>query len=193
MPNSLFNLPKTLSAHPEAENLKKFVERVLSERGDEIAFIVVFGSAAKGKWTVRSDLDVFIGLSVDDGLRLIDRIGQFADLAEGNLEVFPYARSEWKRMFDGLHPLLLEVLEDGIVLFDKGDFAAMRETFRKWRSDGLVIRNPFGWRILLERKANSSSQLHQHNDANCSQSCQDQYGSPERIEREEQSQPNARH
>jgi len=52
---------------------------------------------------VRSDLDVFIGLSVDDGLRLIDRIGQFADLAEGNLEIFPYARLEWKRMFDGLH------------------------------------------------------------------------------------------
>jgi predicted nucleotidyltransferase len=167
MLNSLSNLPETLLAHPEAENLKKFVERVLSERGDEIAFIVVFGSAAKGKWTVRSDLDVFIGLSVDDDLRLIDRIGQFADLAEGNLEVFPYARSEWKRMFDSLHPLLLEVLEDGIVLFDKGDFAAMREIFRKWRSDGLVIRNQFGWRILLERKANSLSQLHQSNDANC--------------------------
>jgi predicted nucleotidyltransferase len=167
MLNSLSNLPETLLAHPEAENLKKFVERVLSERGDEIAFIVVFGSAAKGNWTVRSDLDVFIGLSVDDGLRLIDRIGQFADLAEGNLEVFPYARSEWKRMFDSLHPLLLEVLEDGIVLFDKGDFAAMREIFRKWRSDGLVIRNQFGWRILLEQKANSLSQLHQSDDANC--------------------------
>jgi len=187
MPNSLFNLPETLSAHPEAENLKKFVGRVLSERGDEIAFIVVFGSAAKGKWTVRSDLDVFIGLSVDDGLRLIDRIGQFAGLVEGNLEVFPYARSEWKRMFEGLHPLLLEVLEDGIVLFDKGDFAAMRETFRKWRSDGLVIRNPFGWQILLERKANSPSQLHQNDDANCRQSRQDQYGSPEGVEHKEQS------
>ncbi len=167
MPNSLSNLPEALSAHPEAENLKKFVERVLSERGDEIAFIVVFGSAAKGKWTVRSDLDVFIGLSIDDGMRLIDRIGKFAKVVEGNLEVFPYARSEWKRMFDNLHPLLLEVLEDGIVLFDRGDFAEMRETFRKWRSDGLIIRNPFGWRILLERKANSPSQLHQHDDANC--------------------------
>lgn len=142
------NLPEELSAHPEFEDLKAFVERLMCECGDEIAFIVVFGSAAKGKWTVNSDIDVFVGMNCDDGLRLIDRIAQFAELAQGNLEIFPYARSQWQRMFKTLNPLLLEVLEDGVVLVDKGEFASMREIFHKLRSDGLILSTEFGWRIL---------------------------------------------
>lgn len=143
------NLPEGLSAHPEFENLKAFAERLMCERGEEVAFIAVFGSTAKGKWTVSSDIDIFVGLSCDDGLRLIDRIGQFAKLAQGNMEIFPYSRSQWQHMFKTFNPLLLEVLEDGVVLFDNGEFSAMRETFRKLRSEGLILRTNFGWQILV--------------------------------------------
>jgi len=147
------NLPKRLSQHPEFDNLKAFVERLVRERGDEIAFVVVFGSAAKGNWTVQSDIDVFVGLNRDDGLRLVDRIGQFAELAQGNLEIFPYARSQWRRMFETFNPILLDALEDGIILVDDGEFAAMRETFRRWRAQGLVSRTEVGWRISLKENS----------------------------------------
>lgn len=152
MPNLSCGLPEALSEHPEATSLMAFLERLLSKHGGEIEFVVVFGSAAKGKWTVQSDLDVFVGLSIDDGLRLIDRIGFFTQLAQGNLEIFPYARSQWQRMFETLHPMLLDVLEDGIVLTDKGSFTAMRTTFRHWRETGQLIRNRYGWRIALNQE-----------------------------------------
>ncbi len=142
-----WNLPEELSQHPEFENLRAFVKRLMREHGNEIAFIVVFGSASKGKWTVHSDIDVFVGFKQDDGLRLIDRIGQFAELAQGNLEVFPYARSQWQRMFGTFNPILLDALEDGIILVDNGEFVAMRETFRRWRNQGLILRTNSGWRI----------------------------------------------
>ncbi|MCS7192933.1 MAG: nucleotidyltransferase domain-containing protein [Armatimonadetes bacterium] len=150
MRNWYWSLPEELSQHPEFENLKVFLERLMKERGSEIAFVVIFGSAAKGKWTVHSDIDVFIGLNCDDGLRLIDRIGQFAELAQGNLEVFPYERSQWRRMFETFNPLLLDVLEDGIVLFDSGEFSAMRETFQRLLAQGSILRTDSGWRILAD-------------------------------------------
>lgn len=150
MQNWSWNLPETLSQHPEFDNLKAFVEQLMHKRGDEIAFIVVFGSAAKGTWTVWSDIDIFVGLNRDDDLRLIDRIGQFAKFVRGKLEVFPYARSEWQHMFETLNSLLLEALEDGIVLIDNGEFASMREIFYRWRADGLILRTSCGWRISAD-------------------------------------------
>jgi len=32
--------------------------------------------------------------------------------------------------------------------------------------EGLISRNPFGWRVLLNRRANLPFQLHQNDDAN---------------------------
>lgn len=146
MPELSWTLPAALLEHPEKAALEKFLRRLFAERGDQIAFVVLFGSTAKGTWTVRSDVDVFVGLSVDDGKRLIDRMAEFAAW-EGNIEVFPYARSEWERMVAQKHPLLLAVLEDGVVLFDDGTFAALRRLYREWRDQGLVAPTPWGWQI----------------------------------------------
>jgi len=140
-------LLKALSDRPEVEKLERFLERVLVKRGEELEFVVLFGSMARGDWLPGSDYDVLIGLRVDDGKRLIDRICEFSLLAEGNIEVFPYDHAAWQRMFAEFHPLLLEVLEHGVVLFDRGAFAAMQEEFRRWRAEGLVVPSGSGWQI----------------------------------------------
>jgi predicted nucleotidyltransferase len=153
MPSKSSPLPEGLSAHPEAKALQAFVERLMQERGDEVEFVVVFGSAAKGNWTQGSDVDVFVGLRVDDSLRLTDRIGLFARWVTGNLEVFPYARSQWERMFAQKHLLLLEALADGIVLVDRGAFRAMRAKFQEWLAKGHLRRLKSGWQILGDDEA----------------------------------------
>lgn len=132
-------LLKALSDRPEVEKLERFLERLLEKRGKELEFVVLFGSMARGDWARGSDYDVFIALEDDDGKRLIDRMAEFDNLVEANTEVLPYSRSEWQRMFDGFHPLLLEVLENGIVLWDRGGFAEMRDVFSRWRDSGLVV------------------------------------------------------
>lgn len=136
-----------LSGRPEVEKLERFVQRLLDRRGEELEFIVLFGSMARGDWSLGSDYDILVGLRGDDGKRLIDRMYEFSLLVEGNLEVFPYGRSEWRRMFEELHPFLLEAFEHGVALWDRGAFAEMRKDFRRWRESGLVTPWRSGWKI----------------------------------------------
>lgn len=140
-------LLKALSDRPEVERLERFLKRLLEGRSEELEFVVLFGSMARGDWSRGSDYDILIGLRGDDGKRLIDRMGEFSPLVDGNIEVFPYSRSEWWRMFEEFHSLLLEALEHGMVLWDRGAFAEMRSIFRQWRERGLVIPWRVGWKI----------------------------------------------
>lgn len=94
-----------------------------------------------------SDYDLLIGLRGEDGKRWLDRLEEFSRGIEGNIEVFPYSRREWQRMFEELHPLLLEAFEHGLVLWDRGGFAEMREVFRGWRASGKVTPWRSGWKI----------------------------------------------
>lgn len=136
-----------LSDRPGIDRLAHFVERVLRERGEEIEFLVLFGSMARGNWSPGSDYDVLLGLRNADGRRLIDRIGEFEALVEGDIQVFPYDRPAWERMFQSFHPLLLEALDHGVVLSDRGSFASMRAVFERWRTNGTLTRLAGGWKI----------------------------------------------
>ena len=138
---------QALSDRPDVDQFMAFVNAVLAERSATLAFIVLFGSMARGDWSRGSDYDVLIGLYGDDNKRLLDRMAEFAPAVRIALDVFPYNRSEWQRMFADRHPLLLEALEDGIVLWDQGAFATMRATFHQWRQQGQVQRWRCGWKI----------------------------------------------
>jgi hypothetical protein len=50
-------------------------------------------------------------------------------------------------MFESRYLLLLDALEHGVVLWDRGSFARMRATFRRWREASLVVPWRDGWRI----------------------------------------------
>lgn len=140
---------RELSNRPDVEKLERFLADLLERRREEIEFVVLFGSMARGDWSAGSDYDLLIGLSYDDGKRFIDRLGEFAP-KEGNIEIFPYSLSEWRRMFSEYHPLLLEALAHGIVLWDKGAFSEMRKTFQEWLKSGKVTPWRNGWKISEE-------------------------------------------
>lgn len=135
-----------LRDRPEVAKLERFLTDLLEKWGEEIEFVVLFGSMARGDWSFASDYDLLIGLRHDDGRRFIDRLGVFSP-QEGNIQVFPYSRSEWQRMFVEYHPLLLEALAHGIVLWDRGAFAEMRKTFQEWLKSGKVSPWRQGWKI----------------------------------------------
>jgi predicted nucleotidyltransferase len=145
-------LPSALSAppaSPEEAAFRAYVAQLLEERPD-VEFVVLFGSRARGTWLPSSDFDLLVGLGGDDGLRLTDRIGQLTQSMRANVDLFPYSRSEWEHMFADRHPLLLEALDSGQILFDRGSFAAMRRTFEEWLRTGKVARWHNGWRIMDE-------------------------------------------
>ncbi|GBD08187.1 hypothetical protein HRbin22_00420 [Candidatus Thermoflexus japonica] len=76
----MWNLPSGL---PDQERFERTVQRLLQERGEEIEFLVLFGSIARGDCSWRSDDDLLLGLREADGLRLIDRILHFTPLTPG--------------------------------------------------------------------------------------------------------------
>jgi predicted nucleotidyltransferase len=140
-------LRQILSDRPEAEQFTSFIDTLLTERREELEFIVLFGSMARGDWSRGSDYDVLIGLRGEDGKRLLDRIAEFSAPARIAVDVFPYSCSEWQRMFQDYHPLLLEAFEHGVILWDRGAFAEMRTIFRHWRQHGQVRPWRVGWKI----------------------------------------------
>ncbi|MCS7223295.1 MAG: nucleotidyltransferase domain-containing protein, partial [Armatimonadetes bacterium] len=99
MPSESSDSLKALSGHPDYPALLQFLEKVHDRYGERLEFVVLFGSAATGNWTINSDLDILIGLRGEDGLRFLDRIDIFGGLAKGNIEIFPYAQPEWEQMF----------------------------------------------------------------------------------------------
>ncbi len=125
----------------------------MQEKGDRLAFVVLFGSMATGQWMPHSDYDLLVGLNHDDGLRLIDRIGEFQALMETDADVFPYSRSEWTQMFVDRHLLMLEALDTGVVLVDDGCFQQMRSEMQRWLASGELIRTMHGWRTPAGREA----------------------------------------
>lgn len=141
----MYELP--LELEPESP-LQKFFKRVMEARGDELEFVVLFGSRAKGEWSKGSDYDVLIGLRADDGKPLTDRIYEFSLLGGiGEVEPFPYSSQEWRRMFKEFHTLLLEALNHGLIIFDRGVFAEMRKVFLKLLEVGIITPTGTGWKI----------------------------------------------
>jgi len=120
---------KLLSDRPNGEKLQRYCRTLLEQRRADLECIVLFGSMARGNWSRGSDYDLLIGLHGDDGQRLLDRMLAFVPSEALDVEVFPYSRSEWQRMFRACHPLFLEALEHGIGLWDRGAFAEMRTMF----------------------------------------------------------------
>ncbi len=140
-------LLEQLSDRPNIECLRDFVNRVLAEKGDEIEFIVLYGSMAKGNWSQESDYDVLIGLRIDDNKRFIDRLYDYSLLSRGPIETFVYSKSEIQIMFENFHLTLLESLNHGIVIYDKGEWAKMREQFARMLEKQVIQPVEYGWKV----------------------------------------------
>lgn len=138
---------QTLSDRPKITEIEAYIDDLLATRGAELEFIVLFGSMARGDWSHGSDYDILIGLREDDDKRFIDRALDFSAPRDVNVEIFAYSRPEWERMFESFHPLLLETLEHGIVLWDEGAYAEMQATFRRLRESGQLKPWRSGWKI----------------------------------------------
>lgn len=144
-----------LSDRPEIDRLRGYVEAVLAERGEEIEFIVLYGSMARGNWSLGSDFDLLIGLRIDDGKRFLDRVFEYERIAPGPIEPFVYSRGEWQQMWRDLHLTYLEAADYGVPLFDRGAWASLRHEFNRLLATGVVERRPGGWQRYSERAAAS--------------------------------------
>jgi len=136
-----------LSERRALRTLERFVRHVLDEYGDEVLSIVLFGSRARGDFTHHSDVDVLVILAESDK-RFVDRLSDFAAYCpDGLVEPLVYTRREIEAMFESRNPFLLDVLHEGVPLFDRGLWAELKSRFDRLVREKLVERYGLGWKI----------------------------------------------
>lgn len=139
-----------ISDRPRLDSLAAFMDALFEREGENVAFVVLFGSMARGNWSLHSDFDVLVGLQHDDRVRFIDRLRDFDLSPNGDVEAFPYYLAEIERMFRSFHLTILAALRDGIVLYDGASWGGYRRRYQLLLDSGHLQRLDRGWRYTAE-------------------------------------------
>ncbi len=99
--------------------VKRFINLVVKKFN--LKKIIIFGSFARGDYHKVSDLDLIIVGEFKE--RFIDRIGKIIELNDSDLEidVMVYTEEEFQKMIKERRPFIEQVLEEGIVVYEKRD------------------------------------------------------------------------
>ncbi len=107
-----------------------FARRVRTALGDRVGSIVLYGSVARGEAKPDSDVDVLVVGSADDSIGREIRNVQFDQAQETGYQFFvettAYDRSEFLKFLKLGSPLIMNIIEDGVVLYDTGIFSKAR-------------------------------------------------------------------
>lgn len=113
--------------------LKDLKENIVNYYSDRLISLVVFGSFARGTATPESDVDLLL---IVNGLhkRKMKRIEEFIDNVEEKIEnvsnyISPIIKTP-EEISSG-SPILLDMVIDSIILYDKGNF--FKRTIEKLR------------------------------------------------------------
>ncbi|KPV63008.1 MAG: Nucleotidyltransferase domain protein [Candidatus Bathyarchaeota archaeon BA2] len=137
---------KRLQELPRFNSLKGFVDVLLKQKGDRILSIILFGSMAKGNYTKHSDHDLLIVVSHEE-LGFKDRLYEYSLPSNGWVEPFTYTKEEVKSMLNNFHPLILDCLKDGLVIYDRGLWGRLRAKFNEMLKKGILTPKGNGWII----------------------------------------------
>lgn len=133
---------------PHYESLKNYIEAIIKAKSDRIASLILFGSMTKGNYTKYSDFDLLVVVSKEEK-SFVDRFYEYSLYSDGWVEPFVYLMKEIDYMFKSYNPFILDVLKDGIIIYDKGFWKGSKTKFEKLLKQGLIIPRENGWKINL--------------------------------------------
>ena len=135
---------------PRSTSLEKYLNELFKEKGNSIVSIILFGSMARGDYTKYSDYDLLIIIS-SDKLNFKDRLLEFSKFSDGWVEPLVYTEEEAAQMFRDFNVLILDALKDGIVIYDRGFWDKLKESFNALLRKGVIAPKACGWRIDLSK------------------------------------------
>ncbi len=104
---------------------------------DNVESIILFGSQARGEALEYSDWDVLVIANFDrnflERLKILGRCSPIKFRAE----ILGYTPNEFRTMLKKYHLLALEVLHDGIAIYDTGFFKNLKAEFDELKEKGL--------------------------------------------------------
>ena len=147
------------------ELIEEYCSTIGDHFKDRLVSLCVFGSVARGEATPESDIDVLVvaeGLPQDIGSRIRETVDLHLRLGEGErakrLKGLGRSASISEVIFtpaeaDRHPPILLDVVDEGLILYDKGGFLekvlnSIRERMRELGSK--KVRTPKGYFWILK-------------------------------------------
>ena len=144
------------------ELIEEYCSAIGEHFKDRLVSLCVFGSVAKGEATPESDIDVVVvaeGLPQDIGSRIRETVDLHLRLGEGKgakrLKGLGRSASISEVIFtpteaDRHPPILLDVVDEGVILYDKGRFLegalnSIRERMREFGSKKVRTRKGHFW------------------------------------------------
>ncbi|MCP8317193.1 MAG: nucleotidyltransferase domain-containing protein [archaeon] len=118
-----------LSIHKKTiEELKR---RLISELGDRIDSIILYGSVARNEAREESDIDILVIIK-DKDIKIYDKISKIRtdiDLDNNTLtSLVSLSRRELERYIKLGSPFIESVIEEGVILYDNGNFEKIRKS-----------------------------------------------------------------
>ena len=113
------------------EAADEFARRVAAELGDAVDSVVLYGSVARGDARAESDIDLLViaperGAVKETVFGIADELTAQSGYAN-LIEEFCYGRDHFQEMRRIGSPFILNVLSEGVALYDNGTFKAARE------------------------------------------------------------------
>lgn len=131
---------------------EKLISELKSRFQDDLCSIILFGSYAKGIAQTYSDIDILIilnrkftnwterrDLEIELRKRLYRTVGQVSPKV-GSIE-------ELEAALEALNPLILNILDSGIILYDDSTFAKLKEHFDQKISIDVLRRADY-WEVI---------------------------------------------
>ena len=139
-----------LQGLPRVDSLRRYVEGLLKEKGDRVVSIVLFGSMARGDYTIHSDYDLLV---IVDGeqLNFKDRLLEYSKHSDGWVEPLTYTVDEVRQMLEDLNPLILDALKEGLAIYDRGLWSTLKHRFEQLLKQGVIAPKERGW--IIKRPA----------------------------------------
>ncbi len=119
-------MPRLTSSQRFRAAAEEFARRVQDLLGDKLHAVVLYGSVARGEAKADSDVDVLV-VPAEPGLEgVIGRLSSDLALLPGYhsfISLVYLTPQEMEHRLRVRSPFLLNVLEEGVILYDDGTFA----------------------------------------------------------------------
>ncbi|HUX98694.1 MAG TPA: nucleotidyltransferase domain-containing protein [Candidatus Deferrimicrobium sp.] len=120
------------------------ITKTLLKQINGIESIILFGSRARNEALSESDYDLMV-IAPFQGT-IFERLKQIYTYIppELRIEALGWTAEEFEEMLHSFHLLALEILNDGIPLYDSGIFEKLHKEFKQLQSKGLE-KKEFYW------------------------------------------------
>jgi len=122
-----------------------YLEWLNQHHGENVAFVVLYGSRARGDAKRHSDYDLLIGLRSESSTSFLDRLFEFSQFEYPRVEAKPFTPSEIEDLWMHYARTLLDAMYEGVVLLDSENWSVLRKRYDDAVQNGILERRGTMW------------------------------------------------